>query len=147
MYQCILKLFRRKFSDFNDKYKTQLGMFLKEVQIDETYWSKAKYGNSRWSRRIWIWGAIGVKLGSCYLTQVKEGYVVRLIPIIGQHIKEKSYFVSDQWPTYIAIKRRYRYSVCHKYNFVDPKTRANMKKIENFWSHLKKLEHYSYGIS
>ncbi|KAG0430587.1 hypothetical protein DMUE_5646 [Dictyocoela muelleri] len=54
MYKRLLDLFRRKIFIFNEKNRRQLGGFVKEVQIDETYWAKAKYGYKRWGKGIWI---------------------------------------------------------------------------------------------
>lgn len=73
------------------------------MQIDETYWSKAKYWCDRWGKVIWIWGVIEVESGYCYLTRVEKSDVVTLISIINQHIKAKLYVVSDQWPNIMLL--------------------------------------------
>ncbi|KAG0436368.1 hypothetical protein DMUE_4260 [Dictyocoela muelleri] len=70
-----------------------------------------------------------------------------LLPIISREICDKSYVISDRWPPYDAIPNKFRDSVCHKYNFVNPETRADTQMIENFWVRLQKIKHYSYGIS
>ncbi|KAG0441676.1 hypothetical protein DMUE_0868 [Dictyocoela muelleri] len=146
MYGTLVSLFREKISKFVVKNQRMLGGVLKEVQIDETFWSRRKYGVGRLGKAVWIWGAVEKKTGYCYLQKVDNRSCETLIPIIQKNIKSRSYVVSDKWSAYKSIGKYFRDSVCHKYNFVDPETKANTQTIENIWSLLKKIKHYSYGI-
>ncbi|KAG0433928.1 hypothetical protein DMUE_5364 [Dictyocoela muelleri] len=147
MYKVLLGLFRKKISEFIESNKRQLGGVLKEVQIDETFWAKRKYGVGDVGKSFWVFGAIEFKTGYCYIQKVENRKSTTLLPIINNEIKKKSYVVSDKWAVYKRITDRFTDSVCHKHYFVDPETRANTQKIENLWMHLKKIKHYSFGIS
>ncbi|KAG0428919.1 hypothetical protein DMUE_5783, partial [Dictyocoela muelleri] len=146
-YKSLLSLVRKKISEFVENNRRQLGGILKEIQIDETYWAKRKYNVGDLGKQIWIWGAIEFKSGYCYCEVVENRKNITLMPIIQKQIKNKSYIVSDKWAGYNQIQNNYRDAVNHTYNFVDPVTKANTQKIENLWLHLKKIKHYSYGIS
>ncbi|KAG0424073.1 hypothetical protein DMUE_6111 [Dictyocoela muelleri] len=61
-YASILSIVREKISKFVRNNKRQLGGILKEVQIDETYWAKRKYGIGDIVKPIWIWGPLSIKL-------------------------------------------------------------------------------------
>ncbi|KAG0435074.1 hypothetical protein DMUE_4901 [Dictyocoela muelleri] len=147
MYKKLISLFRVKISSFVKSNKRKLGGTLNEVQIDETFWARQKYGYGDPGIATWIFGAIEYETGYCYVEQVKDRKKSTLLPIISREISDKSYVISDRWPAYNAIPNKFRDSVCHKYNFVDPETRADKQKIENLWMHMKKIKHYSYGIS
>ncbi|KAG0425434.1 hypothetical protein DMUE_6033 [Dictyocoela muelleri] len=146
-YKTLINLFRERISDFVKNNKKQLGGFLKEVQIDETFWAKRKYGVGNIGKQVWIFGAVEYKSGRCYCEVVDNRQASTLLPIIEREILKKTYIVSDKWSVYQKIQDRYTDSVNHKHFFVDPITKANTQKIENLWMHLKKIKHYSYGIS
>ncbi|KAG0422558.1 hypothetical protein DMUE_6202 [Dictyocoela muelleri] len=127
--------------------KRMMGGVLKEVQIDESFGTRRKYGVGRLGEAVWIWGAVEKKTGYYFLQQVKTRNVQTLLPLIQYNIKSKSYVVSDKWAAYREIGVYFRDSVCHNYNFIDPETKANTQYIVNLWAHLKKIKHYSYGIN
>ncbi|KAG0440489.1 hypothetical protein DMUE_1708 [Dictyocoela muelleri] len=146
MYKYLLSLFRNKIGEYVQNKKRKLGGVLKQVQIDESFWTRRKYGVGRLGEPGWIWGSVEVKTGYSYLEYVKKRDAETLISIIKDNIEDKSYVVSDQWSTYKKITGYFKDLVCHKYNFVDPNTKANTQCIENLLAHLKKIKHYSYGI-
>ncbi|KAG0425752.1 hypothetical protein DMUE_6012 [Dictyocoela muelleri] len=146
-YSILLNLVRKKISEFIIRNKRPLGGILKEVQIDETYWAKRKYNVGDLGKPVWVWGAIEFKSGYCYCQVVEDRKATTLLPIINSEIKDKSYVVSDKWASYNNIQNKYRDTVNHTYNFVDPISKANTQKIENMWLHLKKIKHYTYGLS
>ncbi|KAG0439438.1 hypothetical protein DMUE_2426 [Dictyocoela muelleri] len=147
MYKNLLSLFRTKIGKYVEKEKRTMGGVLKEVQIDESFWTRRKYGVGRLVEAVWIWGAVKKKTGYCFLKQVKTRDVQTLLHLIKNNIKSKSYVVSDKWADYREICEYFRDSVCHKYNFIDPETKSNTQCIENLWAHLKKIKHYSYWIN
>ncbi|KAG0441796.1 hypothetical protein DMUE_0784 [Dictyocoela muelleri] len=147
MYRNLLQLFREKISLYVRANQRPLGNVLKEVQIDETYWAKRKYGVGDIGKPVWVWGAVEYKTGYCYCQVVENRDAKNLLPLIDKYIKKKSYIVSDKWSVYKKIQDKYTDSVNHKHFFVDPVTKANTQMIENLWLHLKKIKHYSYGVS
>ncbi|KAG0442777.1 hypothetical protein DMUE_0012 [Dictyocoela muelleri] len=147
MYKKILSLFRSKISQYVKNNKRQLGGTLNEVQIDETFWARQKYGYGDPGIATWIFGAVEYDTGYCWVERVENRRKNTLLPIISREIHSKSYVISDRWSAYSSIPHKNTDSVCHKYNFVDPETRADTQMIENLWMHLKKIKHYSYGIS
>ncbi|KAG0429356.1 hypothetical protein DMUE_5745, partial [Dictyocoela muelleri] len=62
-------------------------------------------------------------------------------------LPNKEIFTTPKQNSSKKINDRYTDIVFHKHYFVDPVTKANTQKIENPWMHLKKIKHYSYGIS
>ncbi|KAG0438935.1 hypothetical protein DMUE_2783 [Dictyocoela muelleri] len=146
-YKTLLTIFREKITIFVKANQRQLGNNLKKLQIDKTFWAKRRYGVNDIGKPVWIWGAVEHKSGYCYVQVVKDRSAETLLPLINTHIKKKSYVISDKWPVYNMIKNKFTDKVNHKYYFVDPETKANTQKIENLWLHLKKIKHYSYGIS
>ncbi|KAG0439005.1 hypothetical protein DMUE_2733 [Dictyocoela muelleri] len=147
MYKTLLSYFRTKIGRYVEENKRMLSGVLKEVQIDESFWTRRKNGVGRLGEAVWIWGAVEKKMVYCFLQHVKNRNVDTLLPLIHQNIKPRSYVVSDKWPAYKNIGKYLQDSVCHKYNFIDPETKANTQCIENLWAHLKKIKHYSYGIN
>ncbi|KAG0438534.1 hypothetical protein DMUE_3027 [Dictyocoela muelleri] len=138
MYKTLLFLFRTKIGRYVEENKRMLGGVLKEVQIDESFWTRRKYGVGRLGEAVWIWDAVEKKNGILFFTTWQNRNVDTLLPLIHQNIKQRSYFVSDKWPAYKNIGKNLQDSVGYKYNFIDPETKANTQCIENLSAHLKK---------
>ncbi|KAG0436521.1 hypothetical protein DMUE_4184 [Dictyocoela muelleri] len=147
MYVSILSIFRKKISNYVNQNRRKLGGILKEIQIDETFWAKRKYNVGYVRISVRIWGCIEFKTRYCYCQVVDDRKATTLLPKINQQIEKKSYIVSDKWAAYNRIQNAYHEAVNHTYNFVDQITKANTRKIENLWLHLKKIKHFSYRIS
>ncbi|KAG0437396.1 hypothetical protein DMUE_3714 [Dictyocoela muelleri] len=88
MYKCLLEFFRLKISKYINKNKRQLGGLVKEVQIDESYWTKAKYGYGRWGKGVCICGAVRSKTDNCHLELIYNRDKKTLIPLINKYIKK-----------------------------------------------------------
>ncbi|KAG0441675.1 hypothetical protein DMUE_0869 [Dictyocoela muelleri] len=110
-----------------------LGGVLKEVQIDESFWTRRQYGLGILGETVWIWAPLRKKTGYCYLQHVKNRDVHTLLSLIHQNIKPRSCVVSDKWSAYNKIIKYFQDSVCHKYNFIEPETKENTQCIENLW--------------
>ncbi|KAG0434940.1 hypothetical protein DMUE_4965 [Dictyocoela muelleri] len=147
MYARILSLIRSKISEYVLINRRQMGGISKEVQIDETFWARRKYGVGDIGKAVWIFGGVEFKTGYCYCEVVEKRDISTLHPIIKSQIKPKSYVVSDKWRAYNDLENMLQDSVSHKHYFVDPESKANTQSIENLWLHLKKIKHFSYGIS
>ncbi|KAG0441477.1 hypothetical protein DMUE_1030 [Dictyocoela muelleri] len=143
-YASILSLIRTKILQYVINKKRKILGILKEVKIDKTYCARRKYNVGYIGTPVWVWGAVEYKTGYCYLQVVENRQVKTLIPIINREIKKIVVF--DKWAAYNSIQGCFHDTVTHKYNFVDPLTKANTQLIENLWLHLKKIKHYCYGV-
>ncbi|KAG0431175.1 hypothetical protein DMUE_5589 [Dictyocoela muelleri] len=56
LYSKLIKFFRNKISDYVKQNKRQLGEILMEIQIEETFWAKRKYGIGNIGKPVWIFG-------------------------------------------------------------------------------------------
>ena len=126
------------------------------VEIDETFiggsnsnrhWDKKapKTQGRNWKDKIPVWGGIGngILIAQVVPNTKKE----TLEPIIRKYIKEGSSVHTDEWLAYNGLGEWFNHQiVIHKLKqYVNGKITTN--RIENAWSHLKRLINTYHWIS
>ncbi|KAG0417725.1 hypothetical protein EQH57_0904 [Dictyocoela roeselum] len=130
-------------------YKSKIGGFGKEVQIDESLFNRRKYNNGRFKKPLWVFGGVEVGTNRCFFYEVNDRSKNTLQPLIDLNIKKGTNIVSDMWRSYIGLDEKgYRhYTVNHKYNYVNPKTGKHTQLIEGLWNLAKKKIHKDFGVN
>lgn len=110
------------------------------IQIDESKFSKRKFGVGRIVRSPWIVGMIDVETREVCFVETFFRNSETLNDIIHNHINEGSILITDCWAGYNNLQNLgfQHFTVNHSENFVDPITGANTQLIENTWGVYKK---------
>ena len=114
------------------------------VEIDETFFVKAKYGRGRELRQIWVFGGIERVSKKKFIVPLhKEGQdrsARTLIPLIKKYIRPGSIVISDGWAAYNTVGQEgYTHKVInHSEQFVDTNDPViHTQTIERAWRDLK----------
>lgn len=114
------------------------------VQIDETKLNFNIKSHRGRSPRDAVWAITMVDTS----TQPSKGYIEivpnrtrnTLCPIIERVIRTGSIIYTDEWSSYSQLSRDNNYehyTVCHKYNFVNPKNNVHIQNVESFNNKIK----------
>jgi transposase-like protein len=109
------------------------------VQIDESPFGRRKYNRGRKVKQDWVFGICEAKPGGrIYMEPVLKRDAATLAPIIFQHVDVDALIASDEWAAYRMLNAHYFHTtVCHKANFVDPRTGIHTQRIEALWGSCK----------
>lgn len=84
------------------------------VEVDESLFTRRKYGVGRCLPQQWVFGGICRETNECFIVPVIDRSANTLIPIIKEKILPGSIILSDLWKAY---KEGYtHYTVNHSYN-------------------------------
>ena len=75
----------------------------KEVEIDESAFSKRKYHRGSYRATHWVFGGIERGSNKCFFVSVKRRNKRTLWPLIFKHIAPGTKIVSDCWSAYTGI--------------------------------------------
>lgn len=124
----------------------------KIVEIDESYFFKAKYNRGR----NWLgqWYVGGIERGSrkAFVVPVVNRNIETLLGVLRENIHEHSIIITDQWRAYRravqGIENTQHRTINHSTHFVDPNDRSlHTQNIEALWSRLKNFLRQKQGSS
>lgn len=107
----------------------------KEVQIDESAFTKRKYNRGQIYPTQWVFGGIDSSNNDCFMEMVSDRSKNTLVEVIRRRIRPGTTIISDCWASYEGLEI-YGYThktVNHSRNFVDPVSLVHTQKIESLW--------------
>ena len=119
----------------------QLGGPNKVVEIDEAAFGRRKYKLGRLKETVWVLGGVERSSRKVFLEIVRDRTARTIIPIIQKWVAPGTTIMTDEFGAYRRLGRLgYKHkTVCHKYNFVNPRTGAHTQTIEGLWQHVRAL--------
>ena len=106
----------------------------KTVEVDEAKFGRRKNHKGRVIDGTWVFGGVDkTDNGQCFFVTVKNRSADSLLGNISKFILPGTTIVSDCWKGYSQLENHPDYShltVNHRYNFVDPITKATTNHIE-----------------
>jgi hypothetical protein len=122
------------------------------VECDETFMSRKHGGRGRQVRQRsqWIFGITERGSGHSVFKAVRRRNIPTLIPLILRYIRPGSTVITDEFRTYLILRRmgQYRhFNVQHNVNFVDPNNpRIHTQSVESKWGKWKKWVRIRNGV-
>lgn len=109
------------------------------VQIDESKIGHQKYHKGRIITGQWVFGGIDTTTNECFIEPVESRNAEVLTEVITRRIAPGSIIVSDCWRAYTCLENKgWKYhTVNHRYNFVDPVSKAHTQNIERLWRDMR----------
>ena len=123
--------------------KKQIGGRGKIVEIDESKFTKRKYGVGHAVKGEWVFGGIERDSNECFAVPVPDRTAVTLTSVLKEHVKPGTTVYSDCWRAYSKLgEEGYTHlTVNHSLNFKDPETGVHTNGVEGMWQKIKHDPH------
>jgi len=136
----------------NTNQKLKIGGPGKNVEIDETLFSKRKHHKGRFINERWVFGGICREDKTIFLEYVPNRTSDVLFNCILDIIELGSTIHSDKWASNNVLDSQpqphpfLHQTVNHSQNFIDPDTQFNTQQIERLWRDFKEDKVSKHGI-
>lgn len=113
----------------------------KEVEIDESMFSRRKYHRGKILQETWVFGLYDRTTKKVLVCPVEDRTAETLLAVIKGWILPGTTIISDKWRAYSCLEKEgYKLlQVNHKYYFKDPESGACTNSIEGTWSAIKAI--------